>query len=865
MKALFHAAALSSALLYGISTLHGQEAAPDGAAAAEGAAPERGSLVEDRAARKLIEAGDARLDADEAAKAVEIWESVIERYPRSRVRFEAHMKLGNYLLDKERAYDRARAHFELAAGEDNREEADRSEATLKMGICFYEARNYGKSFKVMRDVIEKFPVSKQVNQAYYYIGLGHFQLGHYSRAIEALEKVGTTLAEEAEAEGEKVEAGKRLFVKIEDADLAALQTDQTIKVRCEVASGDAETVECFSVGRNVRIVLGSLLTALGRPHPDNGILEVRGDDKVKVTYVDSHTADRAFDRPVLKDVAVVGDALVRITDGAYNETLRGVTLGREANVELVDADFDLTDEADTLKAVVEVLREKTAEELEAEAAAEAAAAGTAPGAQPAAPPAPANEELPEALVKPEINRFKTVDRLEITLTEVKVVRDRPNVGLVAAPEGKETTENKEASDIKSSDAQPAPAEEKPAESDKPAEEPKGTDGNPAEPESTAAEPPAASPGDDPSIHSGVFHAAVTLATAEEAVEGDEILQALPNDTIQVTYLDERNTTPGAATVAAKARALEGNLGGVRVTRAEITDQELRVQTQLKTASALTNIGNRYKEFGLKSNADGKYQQALSVCEEISDEASRLGGRLLEETYVQLWQIYYEMDKLDLAAAMCQRLEREFPNSGFVDDALLQLADVVRKQGDMQRAIGIYDRLVNMPTSQLRGEAQFGIAECYEQMAAKATGPGAAQLYDRAFQEYKKVFDSFPDSGRVGEAVAKMANYYYQQKDYARAVDTFETVLNDHPDAKFLDVILFNYGRCLYRMERKADARRQFDQLIADFPESPLAVDAKKISAALAKAPAGGAAEGETEPTEKPKTGAAPAAGANTTP
>ena len=81
----------------------------------------------------------------------------------------------------------------------------------------------------------------------------------------------------------------------------------------------------------------------------------------------------------------------------------------------------------------------------------------------------------------------------------------------------------------------------------------------------------------------------------------------------------------------------------------------------------------------------------------------------------------------------------------------------------------------------------------------------------------------------------MANYYYRQQDYARAVDTFETVLSNYPDAKFLDVILFNYGRCLYRMGRKAEARRRFDQLIADYPESALAGDAKKISEALARA------------------------------
>ena len=73
------------------------------------------------------------------------------------------------------------------------------------------------------------------------------------------------------------------------------------------------------------------------------------------------------------------------------------------------------------------------------------------------------------------------------------------------------------------------------------------------------------------------------------------------------------------------------------------------------------------------------------------------------------------------------------------------------------------------------------------------------------------------------------------KDFARAIDIFETVLSNQPDAKFLDVILFNYGRCLYRLERKAEARKRFDQLIGEFPESPLATDAKKIAEALAKA------------------------------
>ena len=81
----------------------------------------------------------------------------------------------------------------------------------------------------------------------------------------------------------------------------------------------------------------------------------------------------------------------------------------------------------------------------------------------------------------------------------------------------------------------------------------------------------------------------------------------------------------------------------------------------------------------------------------------------------------------------------------------------------------------------------------------------------------------------------MAAFYYQKEDYARAVDVFENVLADYPDANFLDVILFNYGRCLYKLDRKPEARKKFQQLIDDYPESEISPEANKIVEALTKA------------------------------
>ena len=337
------------------------------------------------------------------------------------------------------------------------------------------------------------------------------------------------------------------------------------------------------------------------------------------------------------------------------------------------------------------------------------------------------------------------------------------------------------------------------------------------------------------VHTGVFRGSVLVEMMEQPKGGDPYLQAVPGDLLKLRYEDKLNLSKASVIQVTEAKCIEGNLGSVRVTRTDIGNAELKIKTQLRSADALTNIGNHYKEFGLQDKADIKYDEALAVAEEVLADAQTLGGSILESSYVQLWRTYFAMENYNLAVVMSQRLMREFPESTFVDEAMLQQADAFRKQDNHAEAINLYRSILKLNESPLKGEAQFGIAESYEQMASRAGAQGTDALFERAFVEYQKVYEQFPESGRVGDAVAKMASFYYQKQDYARAIDVFENVLSEYPDASFLDVIMFNYGRCLFRLERKSEARRMFDQLINEFPESSVAGEAKRISDALAKA------------------------------
>ena len=71
-------------------------AIPDHSALAQ-KTPPRGSFSEDRKAKQLLEAGDARMEADEKQRAVELWQEVLNQYPTSKVRYDAHMRIGEHL------------------------------------------------------------------------------------------------------------------------------------------------------------------------------------------------------------------------------------------------------------------------------------------------------------------------------------------------------------------------------------------------------------------------------------------------------------------------------------------------------------------------------------------------------------------------------------------------------------------------------------------------------------------------------------------------------------------------------------------------------------------------------------------------
>jgi len=691
------------------------------------------SLVDDKKAKALIDAGDARFDAGELPAALDLYKSVIDRYPVSRWRFLARLKMGKQFMS-EKKFDLALDQFRRVAIEDNKNPDQVGDASLQVGICFYELGKFEEAFGELRKVIKQHPGTPYSNDAYYYIGQAHFKLGRYGNAIEAFKNVGTSIDPTAQ-EAEKLDAGKRLYIKIDDKDLSAQAGDVGITANIETNSGDKETVTCFPATPGASILIGSLRTQLGEAAPGDGVVQLVGSDKIKVTSIDKQTANAQLNVPRVKEIQVVGNARVKVVDGAFAEAVGAVVLDKPAFLFVQDSDRDRSAKSDEIEVIVRTKRpvEETVE-----------------GEKPVAG---------EVVEKTE-PVFKVVDEKKVSLVE-----------------------------------------------------------NPAE--GVAANAP---------NHTGIFVGVIPIARQGETPQPGSVVAEV-GDILEIEYADEVSLEAKPVLRKAIAKVIEGNLNPLQVANARISDEELKFKTALKTSEALKNIGNIYKDLGLTKQATDKYKQALEETEQVAKSYGALNQRLLEQTYVQMWKIYYAMDDLGRAAQMCLELQRRFPESPFVDDALLLMGQVSQKQLKFQEAIGVYRRLAALKNSPLAPAAQYAVGECYEELGTRMKNKNH---YDEAFLSFKACFEKFPNSNQAGDALSKMAEYYYSKEDFTRALDLYEEALQQYQDSKFIDVVLYNYGRCLVKMKKLDGAVEKFNQLISTYPNSKMVANAQKIVEAIQK-------------------------------
>jgi outer membrane protein assembly factor BamD len=211
---------------------------------------------------------------------------------------------------------------------------------------------------------------------------------------------------------------------------------------------------------------------------------------------------------------------------------------------------------------------------------------------------------------------------------------------------------------------------------------------------------------------------------------------------------------------------------------------------------------------------------------------------------------FQKKQWDNARQHFRRIVDGFPSSEYGPAARLALADTYFQEGGTGNyilAVGAYREFLTLYPSHPRSDyAQFQAAEAFYR---QRNGPDRDQTPTiRALEEFQRVLDLYPNSAQaektrerimeLRQSLARseyLAGYFYQRTRQAcrAAIARYEGILNEYPDYEHLDDVLIHLAECLDMSGRGAEAQPHLARLLAEYPNSEHAEEAKELLASLA--------------------------------
>jgi TolA-binding protein len=328
---------------------------------AEAAARPRAAADLDPQAKHLFDKAMELMDYKQHERGLAMLNSIVRDNQGNILAHRAHMAMGKHFLEQRATAD-ALNHFMLLTrvlapvpGEQQSEDeiALYQESLFQSGLTQYTAGQYAAAFPMFRRLTEVAGKTTWANQAYFYIGMSHYHMGNWNKAIDSLSLVGTEVADTAADDLGRIEIGQRFYAKIVDADVSVMRKlDQPVQASVKVSSGDAEIITGVPVPGKSDEMLASAPTVLGTAKPNDGVLQMVGGDTLEVTYLDDSTLDGQKGVPRTGKVRAVSTGTVGFFLGDNSTPAYIAYPGQPQVVMLRDADLDTSPGAESITLTV---------------------------------------------------------------------------------------------------------------------------------------------------------------------------------------------------------------------------------------------------------------------------------------------------------------------------------------------------------------------------------------------------------------------------------------------------------------------------------------------------------------------------------
>lgn len=212
-------------------------------------------------------------------------------------------------------------------------------------------------------------------------------------------------------------------------------------------------------------------------------------------------------------------------------------------------------------------------------------------------------------------------------------------------------------------------------------------------------------------------------------------------------------------------------------------------------------------------ATKQYNEAMRTYDEV---IARSRGDRDYATYQKGLILTYVGRELE-AKAEFDKLQRQYPGSRFVDDALFQTANVDFEKGAYQVAIRGFTKLITeRPKSYLIPSA----------LLKRATAYSNVQTYDQAINDYRRILNEYGSSDQAQGALLGLQNAL---NDAGRPED-FSGVLGQYkkanPGSSDVEKVEFDNAKNIYFSEKYPQAIQSLLAFMQEYPASPNSSEAR---------------------------------------
>lgn len=204
----------------------------------------------------------------------------------------------------------------------------------------------------------------------------------------------------------------------------------------------------------------------------------------------------------------------------------------------------------------------------------------------------------------------------------------------------------------------------------------------------------------------------------------------------------------------------------------------------------------------------KTEQSVSVYQKIIRRYSQQPQSA--QAYLKLGDIYLKRKRYSEAILSYTSFLKRYPYSEGQDRALFSLAQCYLLQKEMEKALSMFSLLVNkFPQSKFSQEALFITGDIFYEKGE----------YDKSLNVFRTITEeNQATSSLLNKVEKKIAQVYLMQKEYSKAIDVYEQMLN-HPYFQDEDKIYFELANLYSRVGRYHQSEIAFREFVQYFPLS----------------------------------------------